>query len=122
VQVDITALPFDNDSFDLVNSLGIEGSLDKETQIAFYTELARLMIPGGSYLTAFYNYPSLPSDEMSQITETSKAMLSDMICDTVSGGASIVERLDEDETNDQFAQLGLHKEYYLKLSKDKKTM
>jgi ubiquinone/menaquinone biosynthesis C-methylase UbiE len=121
VQADITALPFDNGSFDLVSSLGIEGSLDKDTQAAFYTELARVMMPGCSYLTAYYNYPYMPSDEMLQITQTSKAMLADMICDTVSGGASIVQRLDEDETNNLFAELGLQKECYLEVSEDEKN-
>ncbi len=121
VRADITALPFDESSFDLVSSLGIEGSLDKATQTAFYTELARVMMPGGTYLTAFYNYPNMPSDEMLQITQTSKAMLADMICDTVSGGASIVARLDEDETKDLFSKLGLHKEYYLEVSEDEKN-
>jgi ubiquinone/menaquinone biosynthesis C-methylase UbiE len=118
VHADITRLPFCNESFDLISSLGIEGSLDKASQVAFYTELARVLMPGATYISAFYNYPDMPSDDIAKITQTSKAMLADMICDTVSGGISITERLDEQESKALFTQLGLDKEYYLDANSD----
>lgn len=121
VRADITQLPFENESFDLISSLGIEGSLDKDSQIAFYTELARVIMPGGTYVSAFYNYPHMPSEEMAKITQTSKAMLADMICDTVSGGASITKRLNEEECEILFTVLGLRKDYYLDANADEEN-
>lgn len=118
VQADITKLPFEDNSFDLISTLGVEGSLDKVTRTAFYKQLARVLMPGGTYISAFYNYPQLPSEEMAQVTQTSKGMLADMVCDTVSGGANVTERLDEDETNALLVELGLHKQYYRDTSND----
>lgn len=121
LQADMTELPFDDGSFDLVTSLGVEGNLDKPTATGFYSELARVMMPGATYASAFYNFPYLPSQEMSQVTETSKAMLADMICDTVSGGAVIRERLNGDQISALLGQLSLREEYYVEISEDEKT-
>lgn len=87
VRAEVDCLPFPKKSFDLVTSAGLIGALDKEMATGFYSELARLMRPGGFYLeTSYYqNERGEFGDEMAAITASSKAMLADMIVDTVSG-------------------------------------
>jgi ubiquinone/menaquinone biosynthesis C-methylase UbiE len=121
VRAEVSKMPFEDSSFDLVSSLGVEGSLDKPTKIAFYTELARVIMRGGVYISAYTNYPYLPSEFMTQITQTSKAMLADMIGDTVTGGLSITEILSEDEQNALLANLGLSMELFLDSTNDAKN-
>ncbi len=118
VAADVRHLPFPDTSFDLITSVGVEGALDRSSLATFYEELARVLTPGGSYLSAFYNHPHMPAAEMDKITQTSKAMLADMICDTVSGGAAISDRLDDDDEDALFAKLGLQQEYFLEVGED----
>ncbi len=118
---DISQLPFSNASFDLVTSLGVESSLDRGMALTVYREVARVLMPGGSYVSVTYNYPEKPSEEMDQITQTSKAMLADMICDTVSGGAAVTDRLEQKTFADFIMKLGLRERYYSNQSDDGKT-
>jgi ubiquinone/menaquinone biosynthesis C-methylase UbiE len=122
VQASVDALPFDNDSFDLITSLGLECALDRKTAIGFYSELGRVMMPDGIYITSSYYTPEgeQPSDELASFALTSKAMLSDMIGDTVTGALDIRDRITPEAKETLLHQLGLH-EYNYDITSDDGT-
>jgi ubiquinone/menaquinone biosynthesis C-methylase UbiE len=125
VRASVEELPFDNDSFDLISSQGVSGALNKSTTESFYREIARVMKPDGVYIETTY-FPvdeHHPNDELARLAATSKAMLSDMIGDTVSGALVIPEsdQLSWEDTQALFEELGLDCEVHDVLSEDNVT-
>jgi ubiquinone/menaquinone biosynthesis C-methylase UbiE len=113
IQGEVDKLPFSDSSFDLIASSGLSGALDKATAIAFYQELARVMTDDGIYIEgSYYTVDGYPGEELARITATSKAMLADMIVDTVSGKLNLADHLEGGDTGVLLAGLGLHVEYY----------
>lgn len=114
VQGSVDALPFEDSSFDLVTSQGLKAALDKDSAENFLRELARIMTPNGIYIVGYYFHDEQgnPHPYLANITKTSKAMLSDMIGDCVSGSLTRTSKLSEEEENKLISDLGLNKEYY----------
>jgi len=120
IRGEVDELPFDDASFDLITSSGLTGALDATTATAFYTELARVMTDDGVYIEGTY-YPSPEGylgEEMERITRTSKAMLSDMIVDTVSGKLSLRDHLNYDDQEELIEELGLERNHFIDVAGD----
>ena len=115
VKGDADDLPFDNNSFDLISSSGLEGALDKATTIRFYEEISRTLTVGGIYIagSCYTNDQGYRGKELDDITRSSKAMLADMIVDTISGKLAITDRLGEEERQELLANLGLSEVNYV---------
>lgn len=120
VQGSAEKLPFTDSSFDLVSSQGLRAALDKSAATAFLQELARVMTPTGLYIEGHYYSPDEDHrhPELARFTETSKAMLSDMIGDTASGALDRPDRLSRDEEQAFLAELGLSEQHYDVLDDD----
>jgi ubiquinone/menaquinone biosynthesis C-methylase UbiE len=119
IQGEVDKLPFEHASFELATSTGLTGALDRTTVTGFYTELARVLVPGGMYLEASYlPIDGYTGDEHERITQSSKAMLADMIVDSVSGKLLLDDKLDFEERQQLFAELGLDDQYYDVVSRD----
>lgn len=116
---DVTALPLKSEGFDLITSVGISASLNKEQEIAFYTNIARVLEEGGVYYDGYYSdqlwdigyHPGGDSSKLHPETRqnlaSAKGILADMIVDTVSGKNEKIERLNRRELGELFARLGL---------------
>lgn len=109
VQASAEAPPFAAGSFDLITSSGLDCALDKTSAECFYSELARLLSPNGIYIDSYYrtNEEGYAGRELEDIQRTSKAMLADMIVDSVSGKLKITERLTFEEEMELVKQTGL---------------
>lgn len=113
VQGSAEQLPFEDASFDLISSQGLRAALDKQATKNFLKELARVMAPDGIYIEGYYLHNEEgPNPEMARFTETSKAMLSDMIGDSTSGALTRIDRLSPEEEEEFLAELGLRDGYY----------
>jgi ubiquinone/menaquinone biosynthesis C-methylase UbiE len=122
VQGEVNQLPFEDGTFDLATSSGLTGSLDRETLSGFYKELARALKPNGIYVeVAPWPFDDYVDEQDTRITASSKAMLADMIVDTVSGKHQIVDHLEPVEQMDLFKSLDLGIKHYDVPSKDGKT-
>lgn len=122
VKAEVTELPFDDASFDLIASSGLGSALDKSTAIAFYKELARVMTPDGVYIEgSYWTVDGYPGEDLVRITTSSKAMLADMIVDTVSGNLEITDRLSNNDKVGLLEALGLKEDLYDVPSEDGKT-
>ncbi len=86
-----TELPFTDSSFDLISSCGLESSLSSADNESMYHEIARVLRPGGLYVisSTMPNESGYGGYEMEAICLTSKAMLADMIVDSISGGLEV---------------------------------
>lgn len=60
IQGDVTGLPFADQSFDLLVSGGLVYSLGREHQKPFFSEIGRLLQPGGVYIDGDYTKDPLP--------------------------------------------------------------
>ena len=120
VQGSAEKLPFEDSSFDLVVSQGLRAALDKQAAKNFLRELSRVMTPYGTYIEGHYYSPDdeHPYPELARFTETSKAMLTDMIGDSVSGHLACVDFLSSEEEQALLAELGLHEEHHAVLEDD----
>lgn len=115
VQAEVTAMPFADGSFDIIGSSGLSVALDRNTSVQFYTEVARLLKNGGVYIDGSYhtNEWGYPGREMADLTVSSKAMLADMMVDTVSGKLQLMDNIEADEYAELIGELGLDENYYL---------
>ena len=120
VQGSAEKLPFEDASFDLIVSQGLRAALDKPAAKNFLRELSRVMTPYGIYIEGHYYSPDdeHPYPELARLTETSKAMLTDMIGDSVSGYLARVDFLSFEEEQTLIAELGLHEEHHAILEED----
>lgn len=90
VQADAAKLPFADNSFDLVMSMGLAGSLDTEQSKKFYQEISRVLEPNGLYIDAFYySGDDELHSEIREVLVNAKGILADMIVDQVSGKAEL---------------------------------
>lgn len=114
VQGTANKMPFDDSSFDLVSSQGLRAALDKDAATGFLKELARVMTPNGVYIEGHYYSPdeAHPHPELARFTETAKAMLTDMIGDTVSGSLDRFDLLTGEEAQAILEAAGLREEHY----------
>lgn len=114
VQASVELLPFPDNSFDLIASSGLTGSLDKETAVKFYGQIARVLQPGGAYIDGSYypNEQGYSGQALAAIQHSSKAMLADMIVDTISGKLNILAHLEFDDRQALLARLGLTEVIY----------
>lgn len=84
---DVLNLPFADESFEFAASLGLLGSFDREQASQYVKEVARVLIPHGSYFEAFLAPPkdgSLHSEQRRSLANA-KGILADLIVDEVSG-------------------------------------
>ncbi len=102
----LDSLPFADSSVDIVTSDGIKYSLDAETARTMYSEIARVLKPGGVYIDTDYaepdeiinsvdlniNHPDYHPEDLATFV-TWKAVLEDMIVDTISGKVTIKDPL-----------------------------
>ena len=123
VQGSVASLPFEDGSFDLIASSGLTGALDRDTSVAFYKELARVMADNGIYIEGSYmpNEEGYMGEEMARIVASSKAMLSDMIVDTVSGKLELKDYLEYEDKLALFDEIGLRQELYVVANDDGMT-
>ena len=113
IQSEVDKLPFGDSSFDLATSSGLTGSLDKETLRGLYTELARVLKTNGVYIEVSpWPFDGYVDEEDAKITASSKAMLADMVVDTVSGKHQLIDRLGSDDQVTLLESLGLELKYY----------
>jgi ubiquinone/menaquinone biosynthesis C-methylase UbiE len=120
VQGSADRLPFEDASFDLIASQGLRAALDKRSTAEFLKELSRVLAPNGTYLEGHYysDEDGNPHPDLARFTETSKAMLTDMIGDSVSGAFARADRLGVEDEQDLLDELGLHQQYYDVLGED----
>lgn len=113
VQADVTSLPFKEDTFDLVMSMGLAGSLNTAQSEKFYREIARVLEPNGVYIDAFYysDTDELHS-EFREVLVNAKGILADMIVDQVSGKAELVSP-EYEEIRSILTSAGLQAEYHV---------
>lgn len=81
VVADVTKLPFDDETFDLVTSAGLIYSLGPEMQAPFFKEVSRILSPGGVYLDGDYLGPyrhskarTVPRFQLETIVQMSAAL------------------------------------------------
>jgi ubiquinone/menaquinone biosynthesis C-methylase UbiE len=115
-----TNLPFEDSSFDLIVSQGLRAALDKQASEDFLHELSRVMTPDGVYIEGHYYFDEAgnPHREMGRYAESSKAMLSDMIGDSVSGALSRIDRLESNQELLLLTELGMDLQHYDVLDQD----
>ncbi|HSX44310.1 MAG TPA: class I SAM-dependent methyltransferase [Candidatus Saccharimonadales bacterium] len=120
VQGSADKLPFEDSGFDLISSQGLRAALDKSSAKNFLRELARVMTPDGIYIEGHYYspYDDHPHPELARFTETSKAMLSDMIGDSVSGALDRTDSLSGEEEHTFLAGVGLREHHHAVLDED----
>lgn len=126
VQGSLDALPFADASMDIITSDGIKYTLDKATSTAMYREIARVLKPGGVYIDTELADPSCITystgwgvnnpdvhPEILKTFVTWKAVLEDMIVDTISGKVEESNHMDlsGEEWNAFMNELGLREEY-----------
>lgn len=109
IQGNATALPFADESFDLILGAGVEAALDKPGMTAFATELGRVLMPYGVYIAGSYgaNQEGYEGSELAQYTASAKAMLVDMIGDTTCGALARDSYLTNDELYDICQELSM---------------
>ena len=100
IEGDVTKLPFADGSVDVITSNGLKYALDGEQSVKMYSEIARVLKEGGVYIDADWRrpkdialsvggtgrveHPDFHPQELAQFA-TWRAVLQDMIVDTVSG-------------------------------------
>lgn len=96
---DATNLPFQDKSFDLISSRGLEGALSDADNEKLYHEIGRVLRPGGVYVTSYTmaNEDGYKGYEMESICLTAKAMLADMVVDSISGGLEVGRNLEPED-------------------------
>jgi ubiquinone/menaquinone biosynthesis C-methylase UbiE len=116
VKGDLTQLPFDAESFDLITCVGVSGSLDTATKTAFFREISRVLQHGGVYIEGSYyeDEQGYMGPDLGQSTQTAKGTLADMIVDTISGKHALNETLDYEQEQALLAELGMTREYFLR--------
>lgn len=114
IQASADAFPLMDRSVDVASSTGIIGALDAKASERFYRELARVLKPGGVYVDGTYaEHQGYVGEELLRITATSKAMLADMIVDTVSAKFEIGDHMSSEERAALLGRLGLREEVRL---------
>lgn len=126
VRGNVDALPFPDNSMNVITSDGIKFSLPKETTIAMYREIARVLRPGGTYIDTEQAEPDgivvrvggllTHADyhpEYLKSFVTWKALLQDMIVDSISGVFVAGEQLQQwgPEWDQLMQELGLYEEW-----------
>ncbi len=120
VQGSAKNMPFDDSSFDLIVSQGLQAALDKNAATGFLKQLNRIMAPNGVYIEGHYYHDEAgnPHPELARFTDSSKSMLSDMIGDTVSGALDRTDHLGGKEEQNLLESLGLQQQHYDMLGED----
>ena|SRR2546429_1337926 len=111
VRADATALPFSDGSFDLVTSLGLYGSFDAQGQLAYLSEVSRVLKSGGVYIDAsFYSGEDLHPEEREEL-QNAKGILAMMINDTVAGRDERGPRINQRDLVPALLQIGLYPDW-----------
>jgi ubiquinone/menaquinone biosynthesis C-methylase UbiE len=126
VQARVDRLPLDDNSVDVMTGEGVKYSLEHTVAVHMYREIGRVLKPGGTYIDSDYKNPSdivinkqgkaespdyHPEDLGSFVTW--KALLQDMIVDTVSGKHSVLHLLNTtgDMWESTLAENNLHEDF-----------
>jgi ubiquinone/menaquinone biosynthesis C-methylase UbiE len=117
VDADVTKLPFGDGSVDIITSDGLKYALDLKASIQMYSEIARVLKTGGVYIDTDWVDPSYVGadfhpEELKEFV-TWRAVLQDMIVDTVSGKFEKADALNMYFDNDWTylkTQIGLYEE------------
>ena len=108
IKAEVDSMPFEDSSFDLATSSGLTGSLDKNTLMGFYHEIARILKPWGNYVEVSpLALDGQINEQDKRITASAKGVLADMIVDTVSGKHTVSDFLSTSEFEDLMTSLGL---------------
>lgn len=109
INADVTALPIKDQSMDLVVSGGLTGAMKASSQRKFWSEVGRVLKPGGVFVEVFYMTPQDQSIHPVDVRHaiSAKAILADMIVDAVSGKMLPGDHLDSDQKAQVLQQSGL---------------
>lgn len=119
---EVDKLPFADNEFDIATSSGLTGSLDRSTLRGFYAELSRVLRPGGIYVeVSSWPFDGYIDEQDAKIVASSKAMLADMIVDTVSGKHQLKDHMNPEEQEALLESLGLDTRHYDVSSEDGKA-
>lgn len=105
---DVSRLPFEGETVDVISAMGLVGSLEAYAQKAFFREASRVLKDGGILITGYWG-----DNAQSAVIKLSwKNTLADMIVDTVSGKHQVSSHLNGHQMDDLMRELGLARTKY----------
>lgn len=103
-------LPFEDNSFDYIGSAHLLSSFSDSATRHLYAEISRLLKPGGIYVDGAHTWDASgrANTDLLATYRSAKAVLADMIVDTVSGKFDVSFQLTSDELARLLSTLQLH--------------
>lgn len=99
---DVTELPFEDSSIDVITAIGLIGALDGQGEADFFQEVARVLKDGGMLIDGYWEN----NTQAALIKLSWKNTLADMIVDTVSGKTQVTH-LNRYQRNNVLKHAGL---------------